>query len=86
MVDLMDAAGEKRPLSGKESEELLVPIFRQGKRVYNMPGVSEVRQRTQEQIGRFQDNVKCLIEPFRYPVGLEQDLYELRARLVREAG
>ncbi len=85
MVDLTDVAGEKRPLFGKESEELLVPVLRQGKRVYNMPGISEVRQRTQEQLGRFQDNVKRLVDPFRYPVGLEQDLYEIKAKLVSEA-
>ena len=85
-VDLADVAGEMPSLSGKESEELLVPIFRQGRRVYRVPGVSEVRQRTEEQIGCFQDSVKHLVAPRRYPVGLEQGLYEIKKRLIREAG
>jgi nicotinate phosphoribosyltransferase len=66
-------------------EDLLVPIFRGGRRVYEPPPLETVRQRTKNQLSRFHAGVKRFLNPHRFPVGLEKQLHELRTRLVLEA-
>jgi len=66
-------------------EDLLVPVFRRGRRVYDPPPLADVRARTAAQLGRFHAGVKRFVNPHQFPVGLERGLHELRARLVLEA-
>jgi nicotinate phosphoribosyltransferase len=66
-------------------EDLLVPVFRQGGRVYDPPGLSEIRRRVGEQLSRFHGGVKRFVNPHRYPVGLELGYFELKTRLILEA-
>ncbi|MFO0582975.1 MAG: nicotinate phosphoribosyltransferase [Anaeromyxobacter sp.] len=70
---------------GLHSEELLVPVFRRGKRVWQAPPLVESRARTAAQLARFHGGVKRFVNPHLYPVGLERHLHELRTRLVLEA-
>ena len=66
-------------------EDLLVPVFRRGRRVYDPPPLADVRARTAAQLGRFHAGVKRFVNPHQFPVGLERGLHELRTRLVLEA-
>lgn len=85
IVDPMDLTRRKRFASAAEHEELLVPVFRKGRRVYENPALPEIRLRTQEQLGRFHAGIKRFVNPHQYPVGLELELHELRTRLTLEA-
>lgn len=84
MIDPMDVAHRRMPLEGP-GEDLLVPVFRAGQRVYDPPALATVRARVQEQLGRLPAGVKRFVNPHRYPVGLESSLFELKTRLMREA-
>lgn len=85
MVDPNDPTRRRELDFGLASEELLVPIFRGGRRVWQAPPLAEARARTQAQLARFHGGVKRFVNPHLYPVGLERHLHELRTRLIVEA-
>lgn len=89
IVDPLDMTRRKRFPAGTRSEELLVPAFRAGRRVYRAPPLEEVRRRAREQLDGFHEGVKRFVNPHRYPVGLEYELYQRRTELIlrtRERG
>lgn len=65
------------------AEDLLQPIFRRGKRVYDRPPLSTSRARTLEQLRALHPGHKRLLNPHAYPAGLERGLHELRSALAR---
>ena len=87
-TQLMDPvnAGESSLLPDHDdSEDLLIPIFENGKCVYQSPKLSDIRERTLQQLADFPENVTTLGSPTEYPVGLEQNLYELKTSLIQKA-
>jgi nicotinate phosphoribosyltransferase len=66
-------------------DDLLVPVFRRGEKVYDAPSAGEARRRTAEQLAAFEESVTQLEKPEPYPVGLEQGLHDLKTRLIAEA-
>jgi nicotinate phosphoribosyltransferase len=85
IVDPADPLRRREIPVGTPGEDLLVPIFRRGRRVYDPPPLSESRARTGAQLARFHAGVKRFMNPHQFPVGLERRLHELRAKLVLEA-
>jgi nicotinate phosphoribosyltransferase len=85
MVDPADPTRRREIPEGAAVEDLLVPVFRRGRRVYDPPPLAAARARTKDQLGRFPAGVKRFLNPHRYPVGLERRLHDLRTRLVLEA-
>jgi len=85
IVDPADPTRRREIPRGMSQEDLLVPVFRKGKRVWNAPPLSRVRERTRDQLGRFHAGVKRFLNPHQFPVGLERQLNDLRTRLVIEA-
>jgi nicotinate phosphoribosyltransferase len=85
IVDPADPLRRREIPADAPGEDLLVPIFRGGRRVYAPPPLAEVRARTGAQLARFHPGVKRFMNPHRFPVGLEKRLHELRAKLVLEA-
>ena len=78
---LMDAMERGRSVPVPEYDtfqDLLVPIFRNGKQVYKTPGLPEIRQHCQEQLEIWPEEILRLNEPATYPMGLEEDLYNLQ--------
>jgi nicotinate phosphoribosyltransferase len=84
MVDPSDPLRRREIPQGTPGEDLLVPIFRGGQRVYVPPPLPEIRARTGAQLARFHPGVKRFLNPHGFPVGLERRLHELRAQLVLE--
>ena len=84
MVDPLDLTRRKEIPAEAEGENLLVPVFRGGERVYDPPGLEEIRHRVTGQIAGFHGGVKRFVNPHRYPVGLEQGYFERKTRLVME--
>jgi nicotinate phosphoribosyltransferase len=85
IVDPADPTRRREIPTDAPWEDLLVPVFRGGRRVYHPPPLAEARARTKAQLARFHAGVKRFLNPHRFPVGLEKGLHELRTRLVLEA-
>jgi nicotinate phosphoribosyltransferase len=83
IVDPADMT-RRKTLAG-EGEDLLVPVYRGGKRVYDPPPLGEIRRRREQQLARFHPGIKRFDNPHSYPVGLEQTLFDLKTRLILEA-
>jgi nicotinate phosphoribosyltransferase len=85
IVDPADLTRRKEIAEGTPWEDLLVPVFRAGRRVYEPPPLAEVRRRSLEQLGGLHPGIKRLANPHQYPVGLEPKLFDLRIGLILEA-
>jgi nicotinate phosphoribosyltransferase len=85
MIDPADPTRRREIPASAAAEDLLVPVFRGGRRVYEPPPLAESRARAKDQLGRFHAGVKRFLNPHQYPVGLEKRLHELRTRLVLDA-
>lgn len=85
IVDPLDSTRRKHLAPSAAFEDLLVPIFRNGRLVYHVPALVEVRQRAQDQIGMFHSGVKRLVNPHEYPVGLELGLHDQKMKLILHA-
>ncbi len=84
-VALDPGAGRQKIPADTASMDLLVPVFRGGKAVYDSPPLADIRRYAADQLGGFQDGVRRLVEPQCYPVGLEEGLWELKNELILAA-
>ncbi len=85
IVDPLDHTRRRELPAGAQGADLLAPVFRRGKLVYERPPLTASRQRTQDELGRLHAGVKRFVNPHQYPVGLEKGLFDLRTRLILEA-
>jgi nicotinate phosphoribosyltransferase len=82
IVDPADPLRRREIPAELPGEDLLVPIFRRGRRVYDPPPLAAARARTGAQLAGFHAGVKRFLNPHQFPVGLERRLHEVRAELV----
>ena len=75
---------KRKTLTNYYVEELQVPIFTNGKLVYDKPSLDDIRIYHQEQMDRLWSEVKRLSKPHKYFVDLSQELYDLKNQLVEE--
>ena len=85
IVDPADATRRKKFAAGTKYEDLLVPIFRRGKLVYDLPSLDAIRARAQRQLAMLHPGVKRFENPHAYPAGLELTLHELKTELILRA-
>jgi nicotinate phosphoribosyltransferase len=83
MVDPIDPTKQKTLKKELVSHDLLEPIFRNGKRVYELPSLDDIRERTLEQLNRFPVGIKRFMNPHQYVVGMEKSLYDLKIELIK---
>jgi nicotinate phosphoribosyltransferase len=81
IVDPLDMTHRKTIPAGTSAADLLVPVFRRGQQVCPLATLEESRGRVREQLGMFHAGVKRLVNPHRYPVGLELGLHERKTQL-----
>ncbi|MDX1947042.1 MAG: nicotinate phosphoribosyltransferase [Pirellulaceae bacterium] len=79
-----DRSGGLDVPAGCQARDLLVPVFRRGKLVYEFPGVEAAREHAQRELARLDDSVRRIDEPRQYPVGLELQLARLKDRMIAE--
>lgn len=84
LIDPFDPTKQKKMPRNMEFEDLLVPIFEKGKKVYSSPFLQDMRRRTQEQLSLFHEGIKRFLHPHLYPVGMEKNLYEEKIALIQE--
>lgn len=66
--------------------ELLVPIFRRGQKVYDLPSIHETRDRCREEVSAFQAVWASGMPGGQYPVAIEAQLWDRRARMIESLG
>jgi nicotinate phosphoribosyltransferase len=85
IVDPADATRRKRFSPETKYEDLLVPVLRRGKLVYNPPSLNAIRARAKEQLAMLHPGIKRFENPHRYPAGLELSLHEFKTELILRA-
>lgn len=65
-------------------EDLLVPIFRKGKLVYQSPSLSEIQTHCKNELSRFSPEIKRFTNPQPYFAGLEKTLYQKKLQLIEK--
>lgn len=84
LVDPLDPTQQRRLGKELRGEDLLIPIFREGKCVYQTPSIHEIREKTQKDLQRFNVGIKRFLNPHKYVVGLEKSLYDLKTDLIKK--
>ena len=80
-----EATWKRSTVANFEARELLVPIFREGKRVYASPSITEIRTYCAAQIDLLWDEVKRFENPHNYYVDLSQKLWDIKQELLKAA-
>jgi nicotinate phosphoribosyltransferase len=75
---------ETSSISLAESTDVLIPIFRAGKQVYQSPSIQKIQAKTFEELSRLPASVERFINPQIYPTGLEKNLYEKKLEMIRK--
>lgn len=83
-IDPSDPTRERFLSDTLEWHDLLVPVFRKGKRVYDLPLLQDIRNTTLHNLERFPAGVKRFINPHLYLVGMEKSLYDRKVEMIRQ--
>jgi nicotinate phosphoribosyltransferase len=81
IVDTADVTHKETIPAGAQYADLLVPVMRNGKAVYDPPPLEEIRRSAADNLSRFPPGIKRFIYPHLYPVGLELGLYRKKITL-----
>ena len=81
-----EATWKRKAVTDFTAVELLVPIFRGGKLVYQSPSITEMRAYCAAQIDLQWDEVKRFENPHNYYVDLSQKLWDIKHELLKQAG
>ena len=85
LFDPIDTWKKTKVLGGTyEVRELLVPVIREGKRVYESPSVMELRDYCQKEQNTLWDESRRFVNPQKVYVDLSQKLWDLKKNLLEE--
>ncbi|QDT44489.1 Nicotinate phosphoribosyltransferase pncB2 [Gimesia alba] len=85
MVDPLDPINRQPLDGGLNAVDLLVPVVRNGDIVYRHESLTTIRERVEQQLALFHVGVRRHENPQPYPVGLEQELYDLKTEWIHRA-
>ncbi|MBN1946004.1 MAG: nicotinate phosphoribosyltransferase [Bradymonadales bacterium] len=85
LVDPMDMTRRRHIPPTTPGQDLLVPIFRRGVPVYQPVPLPAIQAYAKSQLAGFHAGIKRFENPHQYPVGLEEQLFERKTRLVLQA-
>lgn len=84
IVDPLDVTKQKNLKANLKSKDLLIPIFKKGTLVYELPTLQNIRSNTMKELEGFYSGVKRFLNPHQYPVGLEKALYDKKIDLIQK--
>ena len=86
-LEIFDPAAtwKKKNVYNFHARELLVPIFKDGKLVYNRPSLPEIKAYCAKQVDTLWDEVKRFDNPHSYYVDLSQKLWDIQQELLRKS-
>lgn len=73
---------KKRVLTNFYCKELLVPVFIDGKKVYNSPNIKEIQERANEEKKSFWQEYHRILNPHVFHVDLSEELWNLKQDLI----
>lgn len=76
------ATWKQKLITNYTAVNLHVPIFKQGKLVYQVPTLKQVKERAASQLDTLYEEVKRHSFPHQYYVDLSQDLFDLKNKLI----
>ena len=82
LIDPLDMTRRRHMPADCDHTDLLVPVFRQGKQVFEVHALENSRGWVKKQLDSLHPTIKRLTNPHEYPVGLEQSLFELKTDLI----
>lgn len=71
-------------LTNYTMKELHVPLFKNGKRVYESPSLMDIQKHCKEDLDTFWDQYKRLLNPQRYKVDLSDSLWMLKNSMIQQ--
>lgn len=77
---------KRKILENYTATELQVPIFKDGKQVYTLPTLAEIRAHCAAEIDGMWDEVRRFNNPHNYYVDLSQKLWDIKDRMLKERG
>lgn len=81
-----DATWKEKVVYNFTARELMVPIFKDGKLVYEKPSLEEIRTYCLNQVETLWDEVKRFDNPHNYYVDLSQKLWDIKYDLLKQGG
>ncbi len=82
IVDPFDATKIKGLNKKWESRDLLIPVFREGKCVYETPSLAHIQMMAKKELSMLHNSSKRFLNPHTYVVGIEKNLYDLKTQLI----
>ncbi len=79
-----DYTWKRQTLTNYTARELLVPIFKDGKCVYNKPSLKEIREHCEREIQTMWESVLRFENPHMHYVDLSQKLWDIKHELLSE--
>lgn len=83
-IDPLDPTKQKRSKGNFKEKELLIPVFRKGKRVYHSPSLKEIQAFCKKELSHFHSGIKRFLYPHPYVVGMEEKLYNRKWNLIQK--
>ena len=75
---------KRKTVTDYYAKELLVPIFKNGKCVYESPDIETIREYCKKQVDSLWDEVKRFENPHDYYVDLSPKLWEIKHKLLND--
>lgn len=75
---------KRKVIENFTATELLVPIFKDGKQVYTLPSIEEIKAHCKEEIEGMWDEVKRFTNPHNYYVDLSEKLWQIKNDMIAQ--
>ncbi len=79
-----DATWKTKTIYNYTAKEMMVPVFKHGKLVYDLPTVEQIRNYCLEQVDTLWEEVKRFDNPHTYYVDLSQKLWDIKYGLLKQ--
>ena len=80
-----NAIWKRKRLTNFEAKNLLAPIYKQGKRVYESPPLHEIQKHCKTELGRLWDELKRFENPHKYYVDMSESLWQLKNSMLQKS-
>lgn len=77
---------KRKTLENFTAQELLVPVFRNGEQVYELPTLPEIRKHCEEELAGMWDEVRRFNNPHNYYVDLSERLWSIKNSMLKNRG
>jgi len=79
-----ESTWKRKKVYNYNARELLVPIFKNGELVYQLPSLQEIQDYCKKEVDSLWDEVKRFENPHAYYVDLSQKLWDIKYNLLRD--